>query len=60
MEVRRYVQGFFDAEESVNLSNKIAEFYQKNTGISKLLLIKDLLNQLGIKTSKIYTHSKNR
>jgi hypothetical protein len=55
-----YVQGFFDAEGSVNLSNKIAEFYQKNTGISKLLLIKDLLNQLGIKTSKIYTHSKNR
>lgn len=57
-----FIQGFFDAEGSVNKIKKTASFWQKGNkiGFERLNLVKDLLESLDIQTSKIAIQNTKR
>lgn len=57
-----FVQGFFDAEGSINKIKKITSFWQRGNkvGIERLNLIKNILESLNIQTSKITIQNKKR
>jgi hypothetical protein len=59
---KAFLQGFFDAEGTINIKKGIAVYWQKDTpkGRKNLELARRILTSLGIASSKIKTHSKKR
>jgi len=57
-----FLQGFFDADGSINIKKQIATYWQKGNqkGYENLKLVKNLLNSLKIKSSKIKIQNKKR